>query len=309
MKAVLVSAGRKNGNNEILGKQALMQLQKRCDCSAEIIRLQDLRIEQCIGCESCMRSLVSGGDGVCVMKDKDDMAWLLEQVRDADAVILAAPIYDLIPSGNMITLLNRVLGVGRDYRAMCKQQRKIGAVISVGGSDWIDLTEPLIQLSLTNLCKGSIVVDRLIVGGNTAPSMVLLNEELLERAALLGDRVADGLLDPKERVYRGEKGVCPSCYCNILLPSGGAKVTCAFCAARGTIVSISDGLQIEWDEDSLAHNRFTEDGELQHQADIRTANGKAFSPEGKQKILERKKAYMEWQPYLRAERKVEQHAG
>ena len=302
MKTLLLSAGRKNGNNEILGKQALMQIQKKCGSEIQIIRLQDLHIEQCIGCESCMRSLVSGGDGKCIMKDKDDMAWLLDQVKDVDAIILSAPIYDLIPSGNMITLLNRVLGVGLDYRNMCKQQKKVGAVIAVGGSDWIDLTEPLITLSLTNLCKGSIVVDRLIVGGNTAPSMVLLNDELMERAAMLGDRVADALMDKKERFYKGEKGVCPSCYCNLLIPTGKNKVSCAFCAAKGKITSVSDGLEIEWDQESLAHNRFTEEGELQHQADIRTANGKAFSPDGKQLIAEKKKLYMEYKPYIKPER-------
>lgn len=302
MKTLLLSAGRKNGNNEILGKQALMQIQKKCGSEIQIIRLQDLHIEQCIGCESCMRSLVSGGDGKCIMKDKDDMAWLLNQVKDVDAIILSAPIYDLIPSGNMITLLNRVLGVGLDYRNMCKQQKKVGAVIAVGGSDWIDLTEPLITLSLTNLCKGSIVVDRLIVGGNTAPSMVLLNDELMERATVLGDRVADALMDKNECFYKGEKGICPSCYCNLLIPMGKNQVSCAFCAAKGKITSGSEGLEIEWNQESIDYNRFTEEGELQHQADIRTANGKAFSPDGKQLIAEKKKLYMEYKPYIQPER-------
>ena len=31
MKTLLLSAGRKNGNNEILGKQALMQIQKNVE--------------------------------------------------------------------------------------------------------------------------------------------------------------------------------------------------------------------------------------------------------------------------------------
>lgn len=302
MKTLLLSAGRKNGNNEILGKQALMQIQEKCGSEIQIIRLQDLHIEQCVGCESCMRSLVSGGDGKCIMKDKDDMAWLLEQVKDVDAIILSAPIYDLIPSGNMITLLNRVLGVGLEYRNMCKQQKKVGAVIAVGGSDWIDLTEPLITLSLTNLCKGSVVVDRLIVGGNTAPSMVLLDDELIERAKMLGERVADALMKPEERYYKGKKGICPSCYCNLIIPTGENHVSCAFCAAKGKIVSVSEKLEIEWNQETLQHNRFTEEGEMQHQADIRTANGKAFSPEGKEQIANKKKIYMDFKPYVKPER-------
>lgn len=102
MKIVGLAAGRKNGNSELLMKPAMLT----CGSTGlefTIIRLSDLDIEHCSGCESCMKTLISGGDGCCVKK-QDDLSWLLEELKDADGLIVAAPIYDLLPSGNLITL-------------------------------------------------------------------------------------------------------------------------------------------------------------------------------------------------------------
>ena len=64
-------------------------------------------------------------------------------MKEADALILATPIYDLIPTGTVVTLLNRVLGIGKEYQTYCRTHPKIGAAMALGGSDWINLTEPL----------------------------------------------------------------------------------------------------------------------------------------------------------------------
>ena len=80
------------------------------------------------------------------------------------------------------------------------------------------------------------------------------------------------------------------------------NVSCAFCAAKGKILSVSEELKIEWDQESIDHNRFTEAGEMQHQEDIRTANKKAFCVDGKQLIADKKKIYMEYKPYIQPER-------
>ena len=103
MKIVGLAAGRKNGNSELLMKHAMLTMREQLDLEFTIIRLSDLDIEHCSGCESCMKTLISGGDGCCVKK-QDDLSWLLEELKDADGLIVAAPIYDLLPSGNLITL-------------------------------------------------------------------------------------------------------------------------------------------------------------------------------------------------------------
>ena len=66
MKIVGLAAGRKNGNSELLMKHAMLTMREQLDLEFTIIRLSDLDIEHCSGCESCMKTLISGGDGCCV---------------------------------------------------------------------------------------------------------------------------------------------------------------------------------------------------------------------------------------------------
>ena len=215
MRIVGLSGGRRSGNNELMLKTALAAAKQVCGAELEIIRLQDLKLRDCIGCETCMRGLTTGGDGLCVVRD-DDMPWFSAAVKEADALILATPIYDLIPTGTVVTLLNRVLGIGKEYQTYCRTHPKIGAAMALGGSDWINLTEPLMDLTVRNLSKGSVIVDKFVVGHNPAPSMVVLDEAVLERAALLGRRVGEALMDREHAGFAGDSGVCPSCHCNLL---------------------------------------------------------------------------------------------
>ena len=135
----------------------------------------------------------------------------------------------------------------------------------LGGSDWIDFTEPVMNLVLTNLSKDAIVIDRLVIGGYTAPAMVLLDDDLLSRAAQLGSNMVNALLNKQNAQYQGPKGVCPGCHCNVIVPQNGLDVTCAFCKSRGKISIKNDALVIYWDKQSVETHRFTKQGEVDHQ--------------------------------------------
>lgn len=287
VRVLALSAGRRDGNCEVLLKEALLAAQDSCAAQVELIRLNELDIRPCTGCEGCMKGLIAGREGRCVLTG-DDFPWLLDQVLQADGLILGAPIYDLIPCGRLINLLNRALGAGRSHRDACRAKPKIAAALAVGGSDWTDLTEPLLQITLTNLAKGCVVVDRLVAGGNTAPAMALLDDGLVERVRTLGRRVADGLLHPEQAGWQGEDGVCPVCRCGLLRPIGGMTAACPFCGVRGT-VDVSGGVLVfRPDPASAARERFSPAGEADHQADIRAAHAKARASAGELKTrLER----------------------
>ncbi len=263
---------------------------------SDLICLRNLNIKQCTGCESCMRSLIDGKGGSCVIRD-DDYGWLMDRMTEADGLILAAPIYDLIPCGRLITLLNRALGAGKARRDACRAHPKISAAIAVGGSDWIDMTEPLLQISLTNLCKGTIVVDRIVCGFNTAPAMAVLDDALLERARLLGERVAAGMLSHSEAVYQGNHGSCPVCNCSLIRPLGGKKAMCAFCGVKGTMELEDEELRFICTPEAMTHQRFGLQGEREHQEDIRMAHRKAFA--NRAEIAEKRKKYAEFGHVIR----------
>lgn len=287
MRILALSAGRRDGNCEVLLKEALLAARDSSGAQAELIRLNELDLRPCTGCEGCMKGLIAGQEGRCVLTG-DDFPWLLDQVLQADGLILGAPIYDLIPCGRLITLLNRALGAGRTHRDACRTRPKIAAALAVGGSDWTDFTEPLLQITLTNLAKGCVVVDRLVAGGNTAPAMALLDNRLVERVRVLGRRVADGLPHPDQAVWQGEDGLCPVCHCGLLRPLGGMAAVCPFCGVRGTVDVSGGGLAFQPDPASAARERFSPAGEADHQADIRAAHAKARANAGELKArLER----------------------
>ena len=296
MKILALSAGRKQGNSEMLVKEALRVTQEEYGAEVALIRLSELNIHDCTGCEGCMKSLISGGEGKCVLKG-DDLDWLLQRLLEADGFILGTPIYDLIPCGKLITMLNRALGAGKAHRDACRAKPKVAAALSVGGSDWIDLAEPLIQITLTNLLKDCEVVDRLVVGGNTAPGMVLLDDELLERSRCLGRRVAEGVVHLDKAVWQGKDGVCPVCHCDLIVPTGGMKAKCPFCGVSGVLEVDGGNLLFRPDPETVVCQRFVPAGEVAHQADIRKAHAKAKA--GAELLRQRKEERKTFDPVIR----------
>ena len=66
----------------------------------EYVSLKGKSIQYCIGCLSCMKR------GCCVLKD--DVADIMEKVRDAEVIVYATPIYYYEMCGQMKTLLDRL---------------------------------------------------------------------------------------------------------------------------------------------------------------------------------------------------------
>jgi multimeric flavodoxin WrbA len=93
MNILGVSCGRRMGNSEVLLKEALMGAEEVSGADAEIIRLTDLSIKPCKGCEVCMMTRVRTGTmGSCVTKD-DHLSFLAEKLTDCEGLILGAPTY------------------------------------------------------------------------------------------------------------------------------------------------------------------------------------------------------------------------
>jgi multimeric flavodoxin WrbA/putative sterol carrier protein len=78
----------------------------------EEICLSQHRIEYCVGCALCLQQ------GACWIKD--DHKGLMNQLLEADAVILASPVYFRNVTGQMKTFLDRSLGYGHRPRGTWK---------------------------------------------------------------------------------------------------------------------------------------------------------------------------------------------
>jgi len=97
---LISSSPRKQGNSDILC-DAFMRGAKGAGHHAEKIRLEEMDINYCTGCCSCI-----GGKGSCAQQD--DMAELHEKLLAADVLVLASPVYFRSFNAQMKTFIDRV---------------------------------------------------------------------------------------------------------------------------------------------------------------------------------------------------------
>jgi hypothetical protein len=112
------------------------------------------------------------------------------------------------------------------------------------------------------------------------PGSVLADPAIMDRARLLGKRIAEAILMPIEQVrYLGDDtpASCPVCHCNVLhIPGELTDVICPVCAVKGTMVLDGDGLAIQWNEEDIRLPRFSEWGITSHMADVGKLHEKFF---------------------------------
>lgn len=99
MKILAVLAGRKNGNGEILTKEALMRAEE-LGAQVKMINLHDYNIMPCTGCESCTVKFTQQHCAPeCVNMHKDDMELIMQEWLASDGVIVTVPAYSFMPAG------------------------------------------------------------------------------------------------------------------------------------------------------------------------------------------------------------------
>ena len=289
MKVLGLSCGRKMGNCEILLREALTEAEE-LGAQTEIIRLGDLTIKPCTGDEACVMNRMKGGEGLCVQKN-DHMPFLLDKLAECDGVILGVPAFMLMPPGLLIMTVNRVLGAGKKYREKVAQNPKVGAVITLGGTDWVNLVLPLTAFSLRQLCRNNVkLVDQMLVTYIPRPGQVLLHDEAIARARKLGHRMAEALKMPYDKVkfYNEEPETCPLCHTN-LLKIRGKYVECPICDIKGSIETNRNKIRVIFDDKELQKSRFGAWGIKKH--DDAVAEGHRLYYEMKSEIDEKLKKY------------------
>jgi len=153
MKVLGICSGRKNGNTEIMMKEAFMAIEEKCGAECQLVRLQEAEIKTCTGCETCMMNHLKGNwDFRCIHKNGSDHFYFIEQLmREADAIIVSSPAYNLLPTGQMIKFLNKLHASG-DYRDVVHKNNKVGAAFSLGGTDWTNFTLNVCKMAAMELC-------------------------------------------------------------------------------------------------------------------------------------------------------------
>ena len=289
MKVLGISCGRKLSNTEILVKEALMGAQE-AGAEVEILRLHDYELKPCTGCNSCVISLVEkGGSGDCVLKD--DFAALDEKILEADGIILGSPIYEKTPTGQL-KVLNDRMGPGHDIamRTIANKIReakgitdtkgpdersfkpRMVSLFAVGGSDWVELALPLMQLVTVSMQM--TIVDQQLFNWIGLPAVVTLHDDMLARARKSGKHIVESWnKGPEKAEYIGEPGMCPSCHAKIIEMNGSlSEAQCAVCGVKGKLVTNGDNVTFEVKEEAKALSHFTLSGKFHHVDDLKNVS-------------------------------------
>lgn len=280
MKVLGICSGRKNGNTEIMMKEAFKVIEDQCGAECNFIRLQEAYVRPCTGCESCMINHLKGNwDFRCIHKTGSDHFYFIEQqMREADAIIVSAPAYNLLPPGILVTFMNKLHASG-NYRDVVHKSNKIGASFSIGGTDWTNYT-----LAVTNMLTMELVgsyeaiVDKCHFDFMPSVGAVVLEEQVLERIRLLGSRIAEALQDKAKGInpnYKGDAGLCPDCH-GTLLEKRSDGWYCPQCLTKAALEMNGDDLDVQFTGEARALNRWSMAGQEVHDNNIRAGHGKAM---------------------------------
>lgn len=292
MRILGISFGKKHANTDILVKEALFGAKEAApDAEIKFINTVNMNIGRCRGCGACSGQLEKGKDNVCIFKD--DFQALEDEIREADALIIGAPVYVLQPVGQFKDFVDR-FSCRHDYSAITwvLDKRKSGEMpgnaedfpmerfkkrtvsyISVGGAstdNWTSMgTATLHLFGFPPMMK--------VMGNYNANSMgtvgnPYLDDKLIADMHEMGKRTALGLTDDTVEFFEPEgkpKGICPVCHQRLItiLP-GTTKVECPICGIEGEL-SIKDGaVQVEFSEAQQNRARGTFAGLREHTTEI-----------------------------------------
>ena len=288
MKILGIACGRKNSNTEIMVKEALMGAEE-AGAEVELIRLHDLTIKPCTGCNACVLDLFEkGGSGRCTIRD-DDFEFFNEKFLECDGMVVGSPIYEKSPSGQLKSLNDRMgpshdmafqmiardihkakgspAGKGPDPRFF---KDRASILIGVGGSEWDTLAAPLLHLFVFPMQVA--VLDKIICNWVALPGTVVFREELIQRAHNSGRHLAESLKKPiSEAKYIGEPGICPLCNSKLIEIHEGDKnypAICGICGVSGTLTVVDNKVKFEISEQDKPHSHVLLSGKFAHGKDL-----------------------------------------
>lgn len=125
---ILIGSPRKQGNSAFLAGTAARSA-RAAGADVKQVFLHDLRILPCTGCAVCR----SGIDAPCILDD--DMSSLHAELRRADAILIATPIYSYDMTAQTKLLMDRLYALGSDAEGNALAGKRFGFLVVYGDRD------------------------------------------------------------------------------------------------------------------------------------------------------------------------------
>ena len=246
----IVASARKTGNSEILAKTMLAELPATVEKS--LLRLEELTIEPCRACYACL-----GAGKDCVIDD--DFNHFLAQVRAADAVIIAAPVYFLGMHTRLKLLCDRLISVLNE--ASVYGGRRCVVAVPYGVEGWqgygVEAT-----VSVARFLHLDVVGVLPVHAANPGEAV---RPEILAKAAELARRL---LPEAAEVALMGDEPAaiaCTACGSGIVRLNEAGEAHCVLCGAIGRLQLASSSeqkLTCQWQVPE--HFRYSPAGMTEH---------------------------------------------
>lgn len=289
VKILGLSFGRNMGNTDILVKEAVLGAAKAApEAEVRFINTNRLTIDRCTGCGACSKSLENGKDNNCVVKD--DLQMVEEAVREADCLIVGAPVYVLQPVGQFknfvdrfscrhdVSAINWVLDKRRAKEApgnaddfpQERLRKRYVSYISVGGAitpNWVSMGTATMHLfGFPPMMKviGNYNAQKMGTTGNP-----ILDDKLMSDIHEMGKQTALAYGKPEEEIpWFGSQGTCPVCHQNLLTVNKTTTVECPICGIEGKISIDGEELKVEFSKEQQQRARGTFAGLREHTIEI-----------------------------------------
>ncbi|MGD9637896.1 MAG: flavodoxin family protein [Alphaproteobacteria bacterium] len=168
--------------------------QGQSDNEVKVIDLLDAKIEFCTGCKECGRNNQNESVGSCV--NKDDVSQIINDMLDADRLVLASPVYYMGTTALMKRFIERTISLSyypnNSYpraRNKANSKKKSGVIVST------DCPYPLNKIFLLSLYPMLLLklVAKMAGFGKSKAFAASTNQEkyFIKRAYKLGKYLAE----------------------------------------------------------------------------------------------------------------------
>ncbi len=241
----LIGSPRKLGNSEILAREMLAALP--AETEREMIRLTEFDIRPCRACYACLPA-----EKGCVIED--DLAFLLDRIKAADAVIIAAPVYFLGAHTSVKAVGDRLISVianNADYAG-----KRCVTAVTYGIPGWEGYGREMV-LNFARFLHLEVAGSMLVQAAS--PGEAARPEVLAEARALAGRLTGGGADLSLPGVH-----TCRDCGGSLLQIAPSGAVRCVMCDARGELKAADGEVAIEFAAGD--HERFSPAGKGEHAA-------------------------------------------
>jgi multimeric flavodoxin WrbA len=174
VRVIAISGSPVKGGNTDTALEAVLAGARARGAQAELVRLYELDVAPCVGCEACQ-------SGDCVLDD--DAADLLARMSEAQAIVIGTPVYWYHVSSVLKTLLDRSYAT---FFSRALAGGRIAALI-VQHSQGADETASFFRR--WSLDQGCTLVEAVTIDTESKSGVVAADQELLRHLRELGARL------------------------------------------------------------------------------------------------------------------------